>query len=127
LNYYNGWFSGFFDADGSIYLSPDGIIISAVNNEKSKLDKLEALYGGKIYITNKTGRSFKWQITKKEDIIQKIHNYFHVCPSYSAKFNRIRLMEDYFELRKIKAHLASPESINGKLWNRFLNKWNNWE
>lgn len=34
LNYYNGWFSGFFDGDGSIYLSPDGIIISAANNVK---------------------------------------------------------------------------------------------
>jgi hypothetical protein len=41
LKYYNGWFSGFFDADGSIYLSPDGIIISAVNNVKGLLDDLE--------------------------------------------------------------------------------------
>ncbi len=35
LNYYNGWFCGFFDADCNIYLSPDGIIISASNNNKS--------------------------------------------------------------------------------------------
>ena len=127
LKYYTGWFSGFFDADGSIYLSPDGIIISAVNNVKGLLDDLENQYGGKIYVTNKTGRSFKWQITRKEDIQNLKNNYFHVCPSNSAKFNRIRLIDDYFALRKIKAHLATPESINGKLWIRFLNKWDTWE
>lgn len=69
LTYYNGWLSGFFDADGSIYLSPDGAIISASNNIKPLLDDLLDLYGGTIHMTNSTGRSFKWQLTKRLDIL----------------------------------------------------------
>jgi hypothetical protein len=84
------------------------------------------IYGGNINISNTTGRSFKWQINKKADILSII-NYFKVCPSYSAKMNRIRMINKYFELREIKAHLASKNSIKGKLWDLFLNKWNKWE
>lgn len=123
LTYYNGWLSGFFDGDGSIYLSPDGIQITATNNMKSLLDELSHLYGGAIYITNSTGRSFKWHITKKLAISEFNTHYFHVCPSRSAKKNRINLIPTYFELRKIKAHQAGPNTVNGKVWFRFINKW----
>ncbi len=84
------------------------------------------IYGGNIYISNQTGRSFKWLINKKSDILS-ILNYFYVCPSYSAKMNKIRILNKYFELKEIKAHLGSKNSIKGKLWNQFLNKWNNLE
>lgn len=127
LNYYNGWFSGFFDGDGSIYLSPDGIIISAANNVKPLQDVLIPLYGGKIYPNNASGKVFKWQITKKEDILNFFNNYFHICPNKSAKFNRFILIPTYFKLREIKAHLAAPSTINGKLWANFLSKWEKWE
>ena len=95
LTYYNAWLSGFFDGDGSIYLSPDGIVISASNNIKPLLDELILLYGGNIYLTNTHGRSFKYIINKKADIL-KFYNYFKVCPSFSAKANRIRLIPDFF-------------------------------
>jgi len=126
LTYYNAWFSGFFDSDGSIYLSPDGIIISASNNNKSLLDELINIYGGKIYLTNTTGRSFKWILINKIDIIYMIQ-YFKICPSFTNKMNRIRLINQYFELKKNKAHLATTDSINGKLWIRFKNKWDKYE
>jgi hypothetical protein len=83
-------------------------------------------FGGKIYISNKTGRSFKWQINKKSDIISII-NYFNVCPSNSAKMNRIRMINKYFELKEKKAQSFNDDSIKGKLWNQFINKWNKWE
>jgi hypothetical protein len=114
------------DGDGSINLSPEGIIISASNNLHFVKDDLMNIYGGNIYISNTTGRSFKWQINKKTDILSII-NYFKVCPSYSAKMNRIRIINNYFELRKIKAHLASKDSIKGKLWEIFIKKWKKWE
>ena len=123
LTYYNGWFSGFFDADGSVYKSPDQIIISACNNIKNQLDDILSLYGGSINHTNTSGRSFKWQISKKKDIITQ-QDYFNKCPSRSAKFNRINLIPKFYELREKKAHLASITSINGKIWSRFLDKWN---
>lgn len=126
LLYFNGWFSGFFDGDGSIYLSTDGIIISASNNIKPLKDPLIELYGGKIYFSNTSGRSFKWTLNKKSEILTKL-TYFKVCPSYTGKMNRIRLIEDYFKLKEMKAHLATEDSVNGKLWKNFKNKWDKWE
>jgi hypothetical protein len=41
--------------------------------------------------------------------------------------NRIRKINEYLELRNIKAHLATSNSVNGKLWTKFINKWNKWE
>ena len=38
LTYYNHWFAGFFDGDGSIYMIPVSIIVSASNNMKPLLD-----------------------------------------------------------------------------------------
>lgn len=126
LTYFNGWLSGFMDGDGSILLNQDGIRITATNNIKPLQDNLISLYGGSIYLTNTSGRSFKWEIFKKSEI-QDIQTYFKVCPCFSAKFNRFKLIPTYFELRIIKAHLALPSSVNGKLWSRFKKKWENWE
>jgi hypothetical protein len=126
LTYYNHWFAGFFDGDGSIYMSPDNIIISASNNMKPLLDELQLLYGGTINITHSSGRSFKWTLQNKQEILD-LFNYFKICPCYSAKMFRILKIPSYFELRKLKAHSATPLSINGQLWARFINKWNQWQ
>jgi hypothetical protein len=56
---------------------------------KPLLDDLMNIYGGHIYLTNTSGRSFKWLINKKTDILSII-NYFKIVPSHSAKMNRIR-------------------------------------
>ena len=82
------------------------------------------IYGGKhTCVSNITGRSFKWQINKKSQILSII-NYFNVCPYYSAKINIIRIINKYFELKENKTHLGSKDSIKGKFWNQFINKWN---
>lgn len=126
LFFFNAWFSGFFDVHGNITLSPNGINLSINNNEKYLLDNIMNIYGGNISFTNLTGRSFIWQINKKTDILTKV-SYFQICPSFSAKMNRIRLIPLYFELKEKKAHLANINSINGKLWLNFKNKWDKWE
>lgn len=126
LTYFNGWLSGFMDGDGSIYFNQDGIRIIASNNMKSLLDEIQNLYGGSISLSNTTGRSFQWIIFSKTDLFN-ILSYFKVCPCFSAKFNRFKLLHTYFELREMKAHLALPSSINGKLWSRFKKKWEKWE
>ena len=93
---------------------------------KPLLDELLSLYGGHIYISNSSGRSFKWTITKKQEKL-RLYYYFKVCPCHSAKMFRILSIPTYFKLRELKAHLATPLSVNGQLWERFINKWNKWE
>jgi len=51
LVYRNGWMSGFFDADGSVYINLLSAQASITISQKNKLliDPLKALYGGEIY------------------------------------------------------------------------------
>lgn len=125
LTYNNGWFSGFFDSDGSIYLNlkSSQMFITASQKNKFILDSLPELYGGSIYIQKE---SFKWIVYKKSEII-KLLDYFNLCPSRSAKHNRLKLIKRYHELRDLKAHLASDQSILGKAWKKFLLKWDKFE
>lgn len=125
LTYYNGWLSGFFDSDGSVYLNlaSSQLFITASQKNKSILEPLMDLYGGTIYIQKE---SFKWVVYKKLEII-KLLDYFNICPSRSAKQNRLKAIKRYQELRDLKAHLASPLSILGKVWTKFLVNWKKWE
>ena len=125
LTYGNGWFSGFFDSDGSVYfnIQSSQIFITAAQKNRFILDPLPSLYGGSIYIQKE---SFKWVVYKKSEIVS-ILNYFKICPSRSAKYNRILMIKRYYELKELKAHLQSSESILGKAWNKFLLKWEKFE
>nr|AYE93360.1 LAGLIDADG homing endonuclease [Termitomyces sp.] len=121
----NGWLSGFFDSEGSIYLNlkSSQIFITAGQKNKYLLDLICNLYGGSIYI-EKT--SFKWVVFRKSEII-KLLEYFKLNPCKSAKFNRIYAIPKYYELRDLKAHLAEESTILGKAWKKFLLRWDKWE
>lgn len=125
LTYYNGWFSGFFDSDGSVYLNllSSQILITASQKNKFLLDMLVELYGGNVYIQKE---SFKWIVFRKAEI-NNLLNYFNLCPSRSAKHKRLKSINRYFELRELKAHLSSDNSILGKAWKKFLFKWSKFE
>jgi hypothetical protein len=111
LTFENGWFSGFFDSDGSIYLNllSSQILITAGQKNKFLLDMLCELYGGTVYIEK---ISFKWVVFRKSEII-KLIDYFKVNPCRSAKLNRINSINKYLELRDLKAHLAGETTILG--------------
>jgi ubiquinol-cytochrome c reductase cytochrome b subunit len=89
------------------------------------LDSLVTLYGGTIYPMVKVG-AFKWTVFRKDEIINLL-NYFKNNPSISAKHKRLKLIPKYFELRTLKAHRALPDTILGKAWTSFLNKWDNYK
>lgn len=70
LTYYNGWFSGFIDSDGSIYLNEKSgqIFISASQKNKYLLEPLIKLYSGRIDITNPKAEAFKYIIYRKQEV-----------------------------------------------------------
>jgi hypothetical protein len=127
LNYNNGWLAGFIDSDGSIYIlfSSDQLFITASQKNKFLLEPLVNLYGGSIEHFKKVD-AYKWKVYRKNEVI-KLLEYFAIQPLRSAKKNRIKLIKKYFDLRKIKAHLASPSSPEGKLWSKFLKNWEYYE
>jgi hypothetical protein len=127
LTYRNGWFSGFFDSDGSVYLNlvSDQVFITVSQKNKLLLDILQGLYGGQIY-PMRSVQAFKWCVYRKEEVIALRDDYFRNYPSRTPKDNRLKLLPKYFELKALKVHLASENSAEGKIWKRFLESWDRW-
>ena len=127
LTYHNGWLSGFFDTDGSIYLNLESAqaYITASQKNKLLLDPLVKLYGGTVYLS-KGKEHFKWVVYRKQEIISLLE-YFKLYPPRSAKFARVKLIPKYHELRMLKAHIATESSVLGKAWNQFLIKWDSFD
>lgn len=125
LTYFNGWLSGFFDTDGSIYLNDTSgqIFITATQKNRFILDALVELYGGTIYPMVQQ-EAFKWTCLKKKEVLSLINNYFKINPCRSEKIIRINMVDKFYELRKLHAHKASTNSVLGKAWKHFLIKWN---
>jgi hypothetical protein len=125
LTYYSGWFSGFFDTEGSIYLNDKSgqIFITATQKNRFILEALVELYGGTIYPMVKQ-EAFKWICFKKKEILSLTNDYFKVNPCRSEKITRLYMCNRFYELRRLHAHTALPNSDLGKVWKHFLVKWN---
>ena len=128
LTFDNGWLSGFFDADGTVTINSTTtqLSISASQKTSELLQPLLEIYGGNIYIDRGSSQSFKWYITKREDIL-KLIEYFKKYPSRSAKKNRLHLIPKYYELKDLKAHKALPGTFLEKSWTYFNKKWLKYE
>jgi hypothetical protein len=115
LSYNNGWLSGFFDADGTVTINKTNTQLSISLSQKTSelLQPLIDIYGGNIYIDRGSSQSFKWYITKQEDILNLI-SYFKKFPSRSAKKYRIHLIPKFYELKDLKAHKAYPDTSLAK-------------
>jgi len=84
------------------------------------LTPLVDIFGGYVYIDRGGQGSFKWYVTKKEDVLNLVE-YFKKYPSRSAKNNRLHLVPKYYELKSMKAHLAESDTFLFKSWEVFLN------
>ena len=125
----HGWFSGFFDAEGTItfsfkgsYLIPQ-LTISVCNKLLIDIYYFKEILGGNIYYDRSLNGHYKWSIQSKEDILSFL-KYIRYCPSRSIKSKRLFLVNQYYQLKDIKAYLSEKDSAKYKCWKIFIEKWN---
>lgn len=83
----NGWFSGFFDADGTIGFSlkkgwPQ-LIVSVSQKNKIDLLPFQSVFGGYIRL-DKASDTHKWELYSEKAILE-FHKYLKEYPLYSHK------------------------------------------
>ena len=125
----HGWFSGFFDADGTITMSCKGkssnfqLTISVTNKLLADVIHFKEIFKGNLYFDKAQNGYYKWSIQSKEDI-NSFYSYIKKCPCYSIKRKRLFLINEYYYLKTIKADKANINSAKYKAWKIFLDKWN---
>jgi NADH:ubiquinone oxidoreductase subunit 2 (subunit N) len=122
LTFNNGWFSGFVDSDGSIYYNElsGQVFISATQKNIYLLEPLINIYGGRIDPSNARGEVFKYIIYRKKEIFNMIDNYFNVYPLRTLKFNRLKLIKKFYE---VKIYNKSDNVLKLNEWITFKDKW----
>ena len=125
----NAWYSGFFDAAGTITAKFDvssPIITISVSN-KHKIDVEPFLnFFGNIFFRKGLYGHYVWQISSKADILN-ILNYFKTIPSRSHKLHRLNLVFQFYTLKNLKAHKVFDNISLSNRWNILKLKWSKWE
>lgn len=123
----NAWFSGFFDADGTITYSFKNnlpqLLISVTNKYLHDVEYYNIFNIGNIYFDKAQNGYFKWSIQSKKDIINYIDNYNKLFPSRTIKQKRLLLVTEFFELKALKAFNQPSNTLLYKAWLNFENKW----
>jgi len=129
LHLEHGWFSGFFDADGSIgyYLkgknaSPQ-LTLTVTNKLYTDVEQFKTFFGGAIYFDKSQNGYYKWTVQSEVNFANFL-KYAKVCPPQSIKRNRLFLVKEYYRLVNLKAHKAPEDTILHKAWIKFNHKWN---
>ena len=128
LNKEHGWFSGFFDADGTIGYSLKGpysrpqLTLSVTNKIYTDVEPFLKCFGGQIYFDKAQNGYYKWTIQSTENF-QSFLDYIKICPPQSIKRNRLFLVKEYYRLVSISAHKAAEGTVLYKAWVKFNRKW----
>lgn len=124
LNKFNGWFAGFFDADGTVtYSIKNGypqLTVSVCNKLAINVEDFKKNFSGNVYCDIGGYGSFKWSIQSKKDI-EAFLEYIKIWPSRSHKKQRLHLIPKYYKLKD--SGLYKPE-LNNKEWAKFVDNWN---
>lgn len=123
----NGWFSGFFDADGTITYSIKNnypqLTISVANKLLIDVINFKNIFKGNVYFDKGQNGYYKWSIQSKEDI-NFFKSYLLKYPSRSNKKQRLFLTDQYYFLKNLRAYNAPKDSPLNKAWLTFNCKWN---
>jgi len=96
----NDWFSGFFDADGTIGFSMKNnwpqLIVSVAQKYQSDLLSFKSIFGVSILIDTRTN-TYKWDIYSQDDVLD-FQKYLTVYPLYSSKKKRFFFTKTLFML-----------------------------
>lgn len=126
LNKFNGWYSGFFDADGTVtYSIKDGypqLTISVTNKLEQNVIHFVKDFSGKVSFDKGGYGSYKWSIQSKKDI-ETFLEYIKNCPSRSHKKQRLFLIPKYFDLKSLKAYKQELGSVLNKAWVSLSEDW----
>ncbi len=124
----NSWFSGFFDADGTINISIKNtypqLTVSVTNKYLIDVQPFKDILGGNIYFDKSQNGYFKWSIQSKKEILEFI-KYISLHPCKTTKFNKVMLCKEYYNLLNINAYNKEKDNNLYKAWLNFLNKWKN--
>lgn len=124
----NGWFSGFFDADGTINYSfkdkNPQLTISVTNKLLIDVINFKNIFKGNVYFDKGQNGYYKWSIQSKDDI-NFFKTYLIKYPSRSNKKQRLFLTDKYYYLKDLKAYNACSNSPLYKAWDSFNDKWEN--
>jgi len=123
LTYYNGWFSGFLDADGSIFIDEKAgqLVLSITQKNIYLLEPLIRLYSGRIKILS-SKEGFIYSIYRKKEILELVDNYFKKYPLRSSKIHKLNLITNFY-LSKDYINLDTRQPDKFKEWVEFKNKW----
>jgi hypothetical protein len=123
LTYNNGWFSGFFDSDGSIHIDEKSaqLIFSVTQKNRYLLEPLQNMYGGRISIL-RSKEAFQYSIYRKKEILNLRDVYFKNFPLKSSKASRLNLIEEFYQLNHYSTlDVKNLDKFNK--WIHFKNKW----
>ena len=124
----NGWFAGFFDADGSITYSMKNnypqLTISVTNKLLVDIIAFKDVFGGNIYFDKGKNGYYIWSLQARADI-EFFKSYLLKYFCFSNKKQRLFLTAKYYHLKDLKAYSAPLDSYLAKAWINFNNKWNN--
>ena len=121
----NGWFFGFFDADGTITYplkkNQPLLTISVTNKLLVDVIAFKYIFGGNVSFDKGQNGYYKWSIQSKNDI-ELFKSYLLIYPSYSNKKQWLLLTDKYYELKALRAYSALPENPLAKAWIKFNNR-----
>ena len=125
LKYLSAYLSGLFDTDGSVYYNKKSkqVFISVTQKGRELLDILVAVYGGVVRSSNKNATAFKWTVSKKNEVLSLIDNYFHWNNCISAKNKKFGMVKQFYHLSSIGALNAPEDSVLGKSFLQFVDRW----